>query len=267
MKVFFALFLSVVLFAGCKKPEQAELEKGQSEIKKENFHIALTHFDKVLLRAPASDQALEAAREAAKATFFNIKDFERAIRYYKFLVLRSSDAEERLLSQKQLIAIYFDHLTNYPQAIIEINKIITMLENPNEKTEYKIKLARAYYYQNNFLQAENEIDEFLKKEPPGELKFDLLLLKANVNLAKKEVLKAVEILKMLLKDFPERANKENIGTTLSVCYEELKDFKSALAVLEQVKAIHAVPEYVDIRIKRLQERLKNQPGAKGKFRK
>ncbi len=267
MKIFLALIFSFVLFTGCKKPEQAELEKGQSEIKKENFHIALTHFDKVIIRAPNSEQALEAAREAAKATFFNSKEFDRAIRYYKFLVLRSTDATERLLSQKQLIAIYFDHQMNYPQAVIEINKLITMLDDPKEKIEFKIKLARAYYYQNNFLQAENEIDEFLQKEQVGELKFDLLLLKANVNLAKKEVLKAIEILKSLLLNFPERASKENIGTTLSVCYEEQKDFKNALAVLAQIKSTHAVPEYVDIRIKRLQERLKNQPGAKGKFRK
>ena len=40
MKIFLALIFSFVLFTGCKKPEQAELEKGQSEIKKENFHIA-----------------------------------------------------------------------------------------------------------------------------------------------------------------------------------------------------------------------------------
>lgn len=71
----------------------------------------------------------------------------------------------------------------------------------------------------------------------------------------------------MMVEFPERSAKENIGLTLSVCYEELKDFKSAIDLLEKIKSQHPMPEYIDIRIKRLQDRLKNQPGARGRYRK
>ena len=142
-----------------------------------------------------------------------------------------------------------------------------MLGSTSEKTEYKMKLARAYYYQNNFSQAENEVDEFLTKEISVDLQFDMYLLKGNINLAEKNLTKAAEIFKKMLIDFPDRSAKENIGLTLSVCYEEMKDFKSAIATLENVKSHHPMPEYIDIRINRLTDRLKNQPGARGRYRK
>ena len=117
------------------------------------------------------------------------------------------------------------------------------------------------------MQAENEVDEFLSKTLSADLQFDMYLLKGNINLAQKNLMKAVDIFKKMLTDFPERSAKENIGLTLSVCYEELKDYKSAIEILEKLKASHPLPEYIDIRIHRLNDRLKNQPGARGRYRK
>jgi tetratricopeptide (TPR) repeat protein len=142
-----------------------------------------------------------------------------------------------------------------------------MLSNSSEKTDYKIKLARAYYYQNNFIQAENEVDEFLSKNISKDLQFDMYLLKGNINLAQKNLSKAADIFKKMISDFPERSAKENIGLTLSVCYEEMKDYKSAIETLEKIRNLHLMPEYIDIRINRLNDRLKNQPGARGRYRK
>lgn len=262
-----ALACSLCLFSGCTSAEQKEMNKAKSEIKNGHYRIALSHLEKVITRTPASDLGLEATREAAKLSYYDIKDFHKSAQFYQRIVLHSKDAEERLNAQKQIVAIYFDHLTDYQKAVIEINKLLVMLTEPKEKTEYKMKLARAYYYQNNFTQAENEADEFLATNPPSDLRFDMVFLKGNISLAKKDLPAAATIFTKLLEEFPERAVKENVGLTLSVCYEEMKDFKSAIETLERLKSTHPMPEYIDIRIKRLQDRLKNQPGARGRIRK
>jgi tetratricopeptide (TPR) repeat protein len=262
------LLLSFLSFAGgCTSQEKSELAEAQSESEKGNFRIALSILEKITIRSPQSQQGIEAAREAAKLSFYEVKDFQKAARFYRLIVLSSPDADERMLAQKQIVSIYFDQLTDYQKAIIEINKLLVMLTDPREKTDYKMKLARAYYYQNNFTQAENEADEFLATNPSMDLKFDMIFLKGNIALAKKDLPTAVAIFKSLLQEFPERAIKDNVGLTLSVCYEEMKDFKAAIEVLEKLKNTHPMPEYIDIRIKRLQDRLKNQPGAKGRIRK
>lgn len=261
------LILFCLLGMACSSPEQQEMQAGKAAEGKGEFSEAMTHFERVVTRAPETKLGLEAAREAARLAFYELKDFKRAIHFYQQLVLSSPDAKERLQSQKQIVAICFDHLTDYQRAVVEINKLIVMIQDPKERAEYKMKLARAYYYQNNFTQAKNETDEFLRGNLPADQKFDMTFLKGNIALAEKDLPTAITLFKGLLNDFPEKAVKDNVGLTLSVCYEEVKDFRAAIEVLEQLKATHPMPEYIDIRIKRLQERLKNQPGARGKIRK
>lgn len=256
-----------IFLEGCSSQEQKEMNKAKSEADSGHYRIALSHLEKIIIRDPQSEIGIEATREAARISFYDTKDFLKAAQFYQQLVLSSPDPAERMLAQKQIVSIYFDHLTDYQKAVIEINKLLIMLSEPKEKTDYKMKLARAYYYQNNFTQAENEADEFLSTNPPADLKFDMIFLKGNIALAKKDLPAAVSIFKNMLQEFPERAVKDNVGLTLSVCYEEMKDFKSAIEVLEKIKGTHPMPEYIDIRIKRLQDRLKNQPGARGRFRK
>lgn len=243
------------------------LKDADLEIETGNFRIAIVHLDKVIARNPNSEYGVKAAQTAARISFYDIQDFHKAAKYYQQLVVTSSSTEERLAAQKQIVSVYFDHLNDYPKAVVELNKLIVMLVDPKDRAEYKMKLARAYYYQNNFAQAENETSEFLHTQPPADQVFDMTLLMGNINLAKKDMVKAIEIFKRLMREYPERSAKENVGLTLSVCYEEQKDFKSAIEVLNQIRSTHPMPEYIDVRVQRLQGRMQNQPGAKGKFRK
>ncbi len=256
-----------MFFIGCSSPAERELMLGRKELGLGNFRFAVNHFERVIKREPEGSFALEAAKEAAKILFLEIKDYRKAIEFNKHIILISTLADDRMLAQKQIISLLFDHLSDYKAAVIEINKFLMMTADPKERVEYKIKLARAYYYQNNFSQAQNETEEFLNSDPTAEQKFEMLYLKANIALAQKDFQSGIGILMGLLKEFPDRAAKENIALTLSVAFEEMKDFKSAISTLEDLKKTHPMPEYIDIRIRRLQERMKNQPGARGRIRK
>lgn len=259
-----AIFTSWIL-SSCTKSEQ-ELKEARSYVDKGQFRTAISYYDMAITRYEDSELSLLAAREAARVSLFEIKDYKKAAEYFSYLVLRSSDYKERILSQKQITNIYFDHLSDYPKSIIELNKLINMLEDPTEKNQLKIKLARAYYYQNDFTQAENEVNDLLIGNITEEIHFELLMLKGNIRLGKRNLSGAAEVFKEVLVKFPARAKKENVGLTLAVCYEEMKDYKSAIGTLEQIKDTHPTPEYIALRIKKLIERQKNQPGAKG-FRK
>lgn len=119
-----------------------------------------------MAREPHSEQAPDSAREGARVAFFEAKNYPKAVLFYKHLVMYSKKSEERLASQRQISACYFDHLTDYPMAVVEISRLVAMLQDPKEIADYKMSLARAYYYQNNFSQAENEVDEFLRRKDP-----------------------------------------------------------------------------------------------------
>ncbi len=260
------LVVLMISMSACSSQESADFKQAQKAITQGHFRIAMSHLDRVVKRNPSSKYSMEAAREAARISFFEIKDFNKAVHYYHFIVLNSSNEQERLEAQKQIASIYFNNLQNYQQSILEYSKLLQMPHTDQEATQYKINIARSYYYLNSFFQAESEIDALLKLKADDNIRFSALMLKGNILVARKDFVSAVDVFKGLIEKYPEKANQENVALTLAVCYEESFDFKSAVAVLEQQRATYKPQEYIELRIKRLQERMKNAPGAKG-FRK
>lgn len=247
----------------CSSQESADFKQAQKSIAQEHYRIALGYLDRVIKRNSSTKYPLEAARDAARISFFEIKDFTRAIQYHHFIVLNSPDEKERLESQKQIASIYFNNLQNYQQSIVEYSKLQQMPHNDLEAAQYKMNIARAQYYLNNFFQSESEIDSLLKLKSDTNIRFSALMLKGNILVARKEFEKAAQIFNDLIDNFPDKSSQENVALILAVCYEESGDFKKAVDVLQQQRATYKPPEYIELRIKRLQERMKNAPGAKG----
>lgn len=203
----------------------------------------------------------QAYLEAAKIDFYETKKFEKAIELYRKVVLFSPDPQTRMSAQKDLITILFHHLNQYPESIKEINKLLPLLNDPVQKSEMRLSLARAHYYINNFNQADMETEEILKTESGD--RFQALILRGNIALAKKNIKRATELFALAYKENPEQAIKEKTAVSLAIAYEEQKDFKQAVEILEKIKKQDPNPEFIQIRINRLIERMKQQPGARG----
>lgn len=263
MKVWAARSVFLLALCACSPPEAKEYKSAQSEVEQRQFAHALVLYDHVIKRAPDSEYALKAARDGARIASLELKDYKKAITYLQFLVLNSKDSKERLSAQKQLAAMYFDQLQNYDKAILEYNRLVESSESEGEKAKYKLNIARANYYKNNFFQAQSELDELLKLKVEDEERFSAIVLQSNIFIAQKECGKAIELLRKVIGLYPQKAMQENVSQTLAVCYEETGNFADAIKILESIKPHHPQPDYVDLRIKRLRERQKNQPGAKG----
>lgn len=227
------VFLILFLIVGCVSQERHDFEEGKRNANKGHFKVALSFFDKVVKRnSSKSVLTLEAAREAARLSFYELKDYQTAIYYYKYIILHSIDEKERLESQKQIASIYFNNLQNYQAAIIEYSKLQQMPHSDAESGQYKMNIARAQFYLNNLYQSESEIDTLLKLRVDDKTKANAKLLKGNIHLAKKEYVKAIDVFKSLNQENPQLAFEENIGLILAVCYEENNNFKEAIKVLE-----------------------------------
>ncbi|AHI04516.1 hypothetical protein BDW_00030 [Bdellovibrio bacteriovorus W] len=258
--------LILLVLCACTSQEEIEFKAGKKEVSQGHFRIALGYFDRVIKRNSKTFFILESAREAARVSFYETRDFKKAVQYYQILVLKSDNELERVQSQKQIASIYFDNLQDYKQAIIEYSKLQQMNPTDIESAQYKLNIARAQYYLNDFFQAESEINALLKLKGDPNTQFTATMLKGNILVAKKEFEAAAGIFKSLIEKYPEKAFEENVALVLAVCYEENLDFKNAIAVLREIEDKYQPKEYIELRIKRLQERQKNAPGAKG-FRK
>lgn len=262
-------WLLVVVFgllSACSSQEENDYKLAKRSINQGHFRIALGHLDRVIKRNQTPELVVDSAREAARLSLYELKDFQKAIFYYHFLVLHSKEEEERIFAQKQIASIYFDNLQDYQKAISEFSKLQQLPLPDLEKAQYKMSLARAHFYMNSFDQAESEINNLLKLKIDEDVEFSALVLRANIKIAKENFKEAITIYSDLLKRYPEKSFQENIALNLALCYEEELDFKSAIEILNTLRGRYKPAEYLELRIKRVEARSKNAPGAKG-FRK
>lgn len=257
------LIFVAALFLGCDKSLQSyQFKSAQKSAASGHFNEALSLFAKVMKTSPEDTQALDSARLGSKIAILDVRDYQLALDFLRHILLYSKDPQERIAAQKSLVDIQFDKLQNYDQALIELNLLIPRLSKVDRKA-YQLKVAQAYQNLNNPSQALIEVDDILRGNLSDQLRFQSQLFKANLLQGTKEIDKAIVIFQDLLKKYPERSQEENVGMNLALCYEEKRELKAAISVLEEVKKSHSNPEFVQVRINRLKDRVLNLPGAKG----
>lgn len=263
----FALVLSLTQVLGCSfSYPKLEYDRAVKALENEDYKTALKHFGRVVKKDPESDLAMDSARQAARISLLETKNYEEALDFLKYLILHSKDPEERLDAQKKLANVYFDKLLFFQAAIREYNKLLNLDPTPEDEFIYRFNIAKSYFQLNNFFQAEIELQGLMEKFKDPDKQFDVLLFKGNLFLTTKEHEKAIQTFQTLISDFPKRAAEENIALNLASVYEDLQQFDKAVALLKELKMSEKSPEFIDLKIKRLEERARNLPGAQG-FRK
>lgn len=231
-------------------------------VEEKKFSKAMDRFSRVMHRAPEEPVALEASRHGARIAVFEVKDFSKAAEFYRHLVLHSPSSQERVAAQRSLADIYYENLMNYDQAVVEYSRLLPLVTAKDRPT-YQMAIAKAHLNLNNFPQALSEVEDLLGGKLGDDLRFEALLFKGNLLQAAKRLDEAIAVFQYLTKQFPQRSQNDNVGMSLAVSMEEKGDFKSAISVLEGIKAFYPTPDFIQVRINRLKDRMANQPGAQG----
>lgn len=258
-----ALCALSLFFLGCSGALERDFKEAKRQQEMGHFRKAAQYFDQVIKRDQSSPLAVEAMKEGARLAFLEIKDYKKAAHYYQKIIRFSSVESDRLEAQLKLASLYFESLQDYSSAAVEFSKLATSSQLESEKATHKLSVARSYYYIGNYFQTLSEIGEIRKLKADKETEFQALLLNGNVYVAQKKFLDAAKLFQALIAKFPDKALAENVHLVLSLALEESGDYRKALSVLEEIRPVYKPIEYLELRIKRIQERAKNQPGAKG----
>lgn len=237
--------------------------RAQRAIANRDFPTALRILETMITEKPDGDRALFAARQGARIAHLEAKNYPLAVFFYKHVILKSPDPEERKSAQRFVAQIYFENLLDYDQAVEEYEKLLKLGHRPEEAFRFRLNLAKAHLQLNNVEQAQHELDTLLSQKVGPDDVFEAKVLKARVLVSNRQLSEAALLWEDILKEFPERSQKENAALNLVVCYEELKEFGKAIEVLERMKPNYPNPDFLNLRIERLKERKENQPGAQG----
>jgi len=198
--------------------------------------------------------------EIARILRFEIQDYNKALLVYKEMILKSEDVNLRILSQESIAEIYFEHIQDYTNALKEYLLLESLLQNDVKLEKTKLKIAQAYKYIGNLDTALEYIDVALKTVKNKE---HFLNLKAQIFLSQKKYDLALATYQQIYKNNIDFFRAENLYSSVVMVFEEKSDYKSAIAYINENKKYISDQNYLEIRLKRLNEKLINKPFNKG----
>lgn len=199
--------LSCCTFADFSSSDQRHaIQSGDKMALEKKPKEALKFYDKAL-NGSNDSLSLEAARRGARVAHIELKQYEKAIEFYRRIIVSSDSELERKEAQRSIAQIYFENLLYYDKAIIEYEKLLRLDFTPDEKYFFRLNVAKSHLQLGNLDQALAELEELSKVERPPNDYYDLQLFKANVKTAQKNQRDAADILSQLVEKFPERAQK------------------------------------------------------------
>lgn len=257
-----ALLCGALLLAGCKPPAERLYAEAYSEIEKGHFRIALDLLEKSASISSDNNRKYQYLTEAARIARFEVQDYERAIRFYRSIILKSEDETQRIRAQEAMAEIYLEDLQNYAAALKELQILEPLLADPAKKEKVKLRIAQALYLTGNNQQALEEINVSLKFSKAETL--NLLKLKAQVLIAQKKYQEAIAVYEEIRQKDEKYFENENLFVATSVVYEENEEFAEALEYLDKYGDRIQDKAYLELRYKRLKERMINKPLFKGR---
>ncbi len=258
----------IVLISGCLSSTELELKRARELLAKKKPAEAAVLFERVAIRVGDKPEAAIAAFEAAKIFQYDLKKFDAAIRNYRAVVARSTDAAIRREAQLKVAGLLFYDIQDFTAAVVEYSKLLELQHSTVEEIEWRSRIAKAYYYLGNYFQSSVEADRVLKIATgvDDEAVYQTYLLKANIHVGAREHDQAALVLTSMIAQFPDRSKRDSIALMLAVAYEEQRNFLKAIEVLEKLREYDPRRSFFDEKIRSLKERQAQQPGARG-FRK
>ena len=182
-----------------KQEKYTLLKRAENCLEKEQFSQAVLLFEKFLLEAKNTPISIKNRREIEKKiadiSFYNIKKYNKAIKYYTKLLMEPSNSEKNFLIQKHIAESFF-YLKKYNQALKEAEKC---------------------FYQGIALKREKE----------------LVFLQAHILMEKKDLVLSLSFFEKQIDRFPEE--EAFFREYKALIYEARKEFLLAVGELEKIK--------------------------------
>ncbi len=256
--------LSTLIFVetACSPQSEKLYNEAYQEIENGHFRIAISLLEQSAKIENNDKKKTKALLEAARISRFEIQDFDRALRLYREIILKSQDSSQRISAQEAVAEINLENLQNYGQALSELLILEQLNLNPEQKEKIKLRIAQAQFLTGNPNTALEYIESALKTAKKDRKYF--LKLKAEILMASRKKNEAIVVYEELRKTEEKYFSDENLYIATSIAFEEKEDYVAALNYLGKYRSQIRDLAYLELREKRLKEKISNKPLSKGR---
>ena len=177
----------------------------------------------------AGEQAAQECLTKHKSPKAAVQLHEALLQDYK---QQNSQFKKIKETEFKIAEISFYHLKNYKKAIRFYKKKLQYTPKPQEKPRVLYALAESFFYLNKYDQALVELGKLLQENPKTNLRGQAYLLQGRVFLEQKKSQKAILVFRQMIDHYPHKI--DILREYLALAYEESKNFLLAIKELEKI---------------------------------
>jgi tetratricopeptide (TPR) repeat protein len=263
LKLLFISFSIQAIVSGCTSSPGSYLNQAQRYANQKKFEQALNLLDRNIFDTLETGDEEEAAKLALDISENSINDYAKALKYSNFLAYSARENTNQIGYLVKSSELLFDKLNRYSEAIPAIQKVLFLVNDQFIKANLRLKLIRSFYFIGEYENALSEVQLALQTKMNDAFTFQTLQIKGHIYQAQQQYEKATEVFLSLVQKYPIDSLKENIHISLALNYEESFQIQKAIEVLKSIQEVHEVPEFIKLRIARLEKKVSNSPGFRG----
>ncbi len=259
------------------KAPEAWYKVGEIDVKLNNFHEAAVSFERARTFYPRSQIAPEALFMAAKyykisgdilkarksiniiIQEYNNSEFLQPARLALAEILMNEGNFDLAISETRkvfdtsekfrpdamlLLARIYKETYQYSEAEKLLNQLIQGYKNNQITIDANLNLGLIYKKNKNFSEAINQFNNLITNKAIEANKREFILYElAKTYFDIKDFKNALEILKKLIKEFPDTRYKTEALYLSGYCSENLKDFRSALSYYDEIISLNIPDDY------------------------
>lgn len=260
------LVIFFLIFAGCTSGLDSKMQK----IKKQNSNkplLALAQLDQLYDSLSERNDKIRVLKSIEALIRSEIRDPNLLLQVFEKRAFFSESKTERNGVYLKMAQLSVQNLKDNVIAQDYLFKIDESVLSKEQRDQFYQLKVLSFINSGQIDQAEIEIEDLLKRKDltPTE-RFKISMLKTRILTANKKEAEVEEILVDLLKTYPNLSMKWRVRSQLAMLYEDQEDYDKALEQLNKMLEEEGDDELLSIRIEQLKERSKQQPGARGWYR-
>jgi len=185
----------------------------------------------------------------------HLKDYPKAINFYKQLIHRRPNTQRLFEAQKRIATIEMDFLGEYEKAVESWTALLSHFGKNPEVDFFQFQLAKAYLKAKKIEQARVEFTKLAKDYPQSKYRTRSELEFAKSFYVENDYQRAEEEIKTFLKNYPHEIEATEAKFYLAHVFEENDDLKGAVKIYQDL--LHSYPDQNLIRFKlnRIEKRI------------
>ncbi len=251
------LIVSFLLIECGQDPLKADFERAEDLYKKEKYKGAALKFRDIATLNPQSEWAPKALFRSGTIYYLYLKDYEEAVEDFAYLIYYYPKHKLAFDAQVNIIEIYMDKLEDYPQAIVEIQRLLENYPNKNGMDQYQYMLAQCFYSMRDFDQTRLEYLILLDSYPDTELRPQVYYDIANTYFIEGsgKLDKAIEYYQKVIDEYPESDLLNECNFYIAASLEEKGELYEALIIYEELLGVYQNPRVIELRIEGVKDML------------